>query len=168
MASISRDANGTKRVCFTDGDSERKSVRRDGPVKAAEAFRLRIEDLLSNKTLGRSHDAELSAWLRDLPRTDARSACPRRAGGTPCPHGGGYAGEPAEPFRRDGDGEARDGGSHRQATGSLANTWAKIPRCFRSRRPTPITGGRRLRKLDWPRRRLPSGFTSPRRYSAKR
>ncbi len=68
MASVSRDANGTKRVLFTDGDGERRSVRL-GKVsaKAAESFRLRIEALLAAKELHQSPDAELSAWLRDLP-----------------------------------------------------------------------------------------------------
>ena len=68
MASISHDANGTKRVLFTDGDGERRAIRLgDASVKSAESFRLRVEAVLSDKTLGRSHDAELSAWLRDLP-----------------------------------------------------------------------------------------------------
>lgn len=68
MASVSRDANGTKRVLFTDGDGERRSVRL-GKVstKAAETFRLRVEALLAAKELHQSPDAELAAWLRDLP-----------------------------------------------------------------------------------------------------
>jgi integrase len=76
MASLSRDANGTKRVLFTDGDGERRSVRL-GKVstKAAESFRLRVEALLAAKELRQSPDAELSAWLRDLPeRMHARLA----------------------------------------------------------------------------------------------
>ena len=128
MASISRDANGTKRVCFTDGDSERKSVRLGtASVKAAEAFRLRIEDLLSNKTLGRSHDAELSAWLRDLPeRMHARLA---RVGLVE-PRARTVAvtlGNLLNRYRRDGDGEARDGRQPHRASDreARANTWAK-------------------------------------------
>ena len=68
MASVARDPNGTKRVLFTDGDGERRAVRL-GKVsaKAAESFRLRVEALLSAKELNQSPDAELSAWLRDLP-----------------------------------------------------------------------------------------------------
>jgi len=66
MAGVSRDANGTKRVLFTDGDGERKAVRLGAvSVKAAETFQLRVEALLQDKELGRSHDAEMSAWLRD-------------------------------------------------------------------------------------------------------
>lgn len=68
MASVSRDANGTKRVLFTDGDGERRSVRLGKvSVKGAESFRLRVEALLSAKELHQSPDAELSAWLRELP-----------------------------------------------------------------------------------------------------
>lgn len=68
MASVSRDANGTKRVLFTDGDGERRCVRLGKtPAKSAESFRLRVEALLSAKELRQSPDAELSAWLRDLP-----------------------------------------------------------------------------------------------------
>src|SRR5215510_7966919 len=69
MASISRDANGTKRVLFTDGDGERRAVRLGrASVKAAESFRLRVEALLSAKELHQSPDTELSAWLRELPQ----------------------------------------------------------------------------------------------------
>jgi len=68
MASISRDANGTKRVLFTDGDGERRSVRLGkASAKAAESFRLRVESLLAAKGLHQSLDVELSAWLRELP-----------------------------------------------------------------------------------------------------
>jgi len=68
MASVSRDANGTKRVLFTDGDGERKSVRLGkASAKAADAFRLRIEALNTARITGIPWDAELSAWVRDLP-----------------------------------------------------------------------------------------------------
>lgn len=68
MASVARDPNGTKRVLFTDGEGERRAVRLGKvPAKAAESFRLRVEALLSTKELNQSPDAELSAWLRDLP-----------------------------------------------------------------------------------------------------
>jgi integrase len=68
MASVSHDANGTKRILFTDGDGERRTVRL-GKVsaKAAESFRLRVESLLSDKLTGKSWDAELSVWVRELP-----------------------------------------------------------------------------------------------------
>lgn len=67
MASISRDANGTKRVLFTDGDGERRAVRLgDVSVKAAEDFQRRIEALLQDKELHRPHDVELATWLSRL------------------------------------------------------------------------------------------------------
>ena len=68
MASLSRDANGTKRVTFAGKDGERLVVRLGSvSVKAAESFRLRVEALIAAKTTGTPMDAELSAWVRDLP-----------------------------------------------------------------------------------------------------
>ena len=70
MASVSRDPNGTKRVLFMDGDGERRTVRLGkAPVKAADAFRLRVEALLTARITGTPWDAELAAWVRDLPDT---------------------------------------------------------------------------------------------------
>lgn len=67
MASVSRDKNGTKRVLFTDGDGERRSVRLGKVgIKAADSFRLRVEALLAAKQLHQSPDAELAAWVHDL------------------------------------------------------------------------------------------------------
>lgn len=68
MASVSRDANGTKRVLFTDGDGQRRSVRLGAvSVKVAETCRLRMESLLACRTTGTPWDSELAAWVRDLP-----------------------------------------------------------------------------------------------------
>jgi hypothetical protein len=68
MASVSRDKNGTKRVLFTDGNGDRKVVRLGKvTVKAAETFRMRVESLLAARITGTPWDAELSAWVRDLP-----------------------------------------------------------------------------------------------------
>jgi integrase len=68
MASVSCDSNGTKRILFVDGDGLRRTIRL-GKVttKAAESFRLRVETLLADKLTNRPWDAELSAWIRDLP-----------------------------------------------------------------------------------------------------
>lgn len=67
MASVSRDANGTKRVLFTDGEGERRAVRLgDVSVKAAEDFCRRVEALLQDKELRRPHDVELATWLSAL------------------------------------------------------------------------------------------------------
>jgi integrase len=68
MASISRDKNQTKRILFVDGDHKRWTVRLGKtPVKTAESVKLRVEALLSCQVTGTPHDAELSAWVRDLP-----------------------------------------------------------------------------------------------------
>src|ERR1044072_3933102 len=79
MASVSRDANGTKRVLFTDGAGRRRAIRLgDVPVKAAEAFRLRVEALNAARITGTSWDTELAGWVRDLP--DSMRARLGRAG----------------------------------------------------------------------------------------
>ncbi|MEW6249651.1 MAG: tyrosine-type recombinase/integrase [Planctomycetota bacterium] len=76
MASISRDANGTKRVLFVNGEGERRCVRLGTvSVKVAETFRLRVEALSAAQITGTPWDAGLSAWVRDLPdRMHARLA----------------------------------------------------------------------------------------------
>lgn len=68
MASIARDKNGTKRVCFTDAAGVRRSIRLGSvSVKAAESMRLRVESLLADRAIRRPHDAELATWLAELP-----------------------------------------------------------------------------------------------------
>lgn len=55
-------------MLFTDGDGERRSVRLGkASAKAADAFRLRVESLNTARITGTPWDAELSAWVRDLP-----------------------------------------------------------------------------------------------------
>ncbi|MEI7658941.1 MAG: tyrosine-type recombinase/integrase, partial [Phycisphaerae bacterium] len=68
MASISRDPNGTKRILFTDGSGERKTIRL-GKVstKAAESFRLRVQELIVAKGLSLAPDTDTAAWLASLP-----------------------------------------------------------------------------------------------------
>lgn len=68
MASVSRDANGTKRILFTDGNGERKAIRLgDVPVKTAETFRLRVEALNSALITSIPLDTDLAAWVNSLP-----------------------------------------------------------------------------------------------------
>src|SRR5437762_1327596 len=68
MASVSCDPNGTKRVLFTDGYGDRKAVRLGkAAVKTADSFCLRVESLNAARITGTPWDAELSAWVRDLP-----------------------------------------------------------------------------------------------------
>ncbi|MCI0631527.1 MAG: tyrosine-type recombinase/integrase [Phycisphaerales bacterium] len=67
MASVSRDANETKRILFTDGNGERRTVRLGAvSVKDAETWRLRVEALNSARISATSWDGELAAWVRDL------------------------------------------------------------------------------------------------------
>ncbi len=76
MASVSCDANGTKRVLFVNGAGVRKAIRLgDVPVKAAEAFRLRVEALNAASITGTPIDVETARWVADLPDvTHARLA----------------------------------------------------------------------------------------------
>ncbi len=76
MASVSHDANGTRRVLFTDGDGVRRSIRLGKmPAKSAASFALRVEALLALKRSGDPFGEELGAWVRDRPdRVHARLA----------------------------------------------------------------------------------------------
>lgn len=66
MASITNDPNGRKRIEFLDGH-KRKTIRLGKvPAKAAEAFRLKVEAIVSDRITGQPHGGELSRWLRDL------------------------------------------------------------------------------------------------------
>lgn len=68
MASVSRDANGTKRILFTDGAGLRKTIRLgDVPVKTAESFRLRVEALNSARITSIPWDTDLATWVKGLP-----------------------------------------------------------------------------------------------------
>jgi hypothetical protein len=68
MASIIRDPNGRKRISFTSGDGDRKTIRLGKlSVRDAESFKLRIEALLSCQFAGVAPDVDLSRWLGELP-----------------------------------------------------------------------------------------------------
>jgi len=67
LASVSRDQNGTKRVCFTDGTGKRHVIRLGRiTVREAEETRLRVEALLAATMYRRSPDVELLGWLNGL------------------------------------------------------------------------------------------------------
>lgn len=70
MASVSHNkANGTRRLLFVDADGARKSVRLGAmPGKSAQAFRLRVEAILSARAAGVPLDSETARWLGDLPK----------------------------------------------------------------------------------------------------
>lgn len=67
MASVSRDRNGTKRVCFTDGTGKRHVLRLGRvTVRQAEEVRVRVEALLAAQMYRRPPDVELLGWLNGL------------------------------------------------------------------------------------------------------
>ena len=67
MASISRDANGCKRVQFVQADGSRPAIRL-GKVtqRDAESFKGKLESLLSAKLMGNSPDRESALWVSTL------------------------------------------------------------------------------------------------------
>src|SRR5688500_8568515 len=76
MASIIDETNGSRRIEFFDSVGRRRRVRL-GKVNAkqADTFKTKIETIVHDQISGRSHDAELSRWLRDLePRLASRFA----------------------------------------------------------------------------------------------
>ncbi len=67
MASISNDANGTRRLQYTDVDGERKSIRLGKIAKKdAHAVQLRVEELLSCKHCGTSPDRTTLQWVASI------------------------------------------------------------------------------------------------------
>ncbi len=68
MASVSRDANGTRRVLFTDREGERKTVRLGRvSTKTADTFRLKLQDVIAARFTETAIDAEVARWMADLP-----------------------------------------------------------------------------------------------------
>ena len=68
MASLSHDSNGTRRIQFVSPDGERRAIRLgEVPAKVAEMVLRRVEALVAHAIAGTPHDADLSAWLRDVP-----------------------------------------------------------------------------------------------------
>lgn len=67
MASISREKNGRRRILFVAPDGSRPTIRL-GKVsqRAAEGFKLRVEQLLEAALLNRPMEGELAQWVADL------------------------------------------------------------------------------------------------------
>ena len=67
MASISKDANGTKRLLFYDHQGKRRAVRLGAvTMKQAEMAKSKVESIVSAKIIGVTFDAEISRWLLDI------------------------------------------------------------------------------------------------------
>lgn len=67
MASISRDKNGRRRLLFVAADGKRQTIRL-GKVsqREAEAFKFRVERLLSAQLTGHPIDADSARWVGEL------------------------------------------------------------------------------------------------------
>jgi hypothetical protein len=64
---LSNDPNGRKRILFHDQHGMRRPIRLGiATMKQAEAFRVKIETVVQDLTLGRPHDDEVTRSLRDL------------------------------------------------------------------------------------------------------
>jgi integrase len=67
MASIVDDPNGRKRILFVDGHDRRRVIRLGkASIKQAETFKAKIEAIIADLIVGRSHDNEIARWLREL------------------------------------------------------------------------------------------------------
>lgn len=65
MASIGNDSNGRKRILFVAQDGSRKTIRLGkATVKQAEAFKVKVEALVTAKITG-SMDDEVARWVAD-------------------------------------------------------------------------------------------------------
>lgn len=67
MASISTDKNGNRRILFVDADGRRRPIRLGKlPMKAAEAIKFKVEQLLAAKIAGCAWDAETARFVAGL------------------------------------------------------------------------------------------------------
>ena len=67
MASVNNESNGRKTIQFVGGGGKRKSIRPGKMTrKAAAAFKLRVEHLVSASITGHPLDEETSRWLAGL------------------------------------------------------------------------------------------------------
>src|SRR5918997_1013302 len=67
MASIVDDPNGRKRILFVGSDGKRRAVRLGkATMKQAEAFKGKVEQLVSAGIIGHPPDDETSRWLAAL------------------------------------------------------------------------------------------------------
>lgn len=67
MASIVSDPNGRKRILFVGADGKRRPIRLGKvPLRYAEAFKIKVEALVSAKITGAPLEDEVSRWLASL------------------------------------------------------------------------------------------------------
>ena len=66
MASIARDPNGRRRILFVAADGKRRTIRLGKvPQSAAEAVKLRIEQLVSSKVTGHALETDTARWVAE-------------------------------------------------------------------------------------------------------
>lgn len=67
MASISTDNQGLRRILFTDGNGNRKTIRLgDTPMKDALVIRVHVERLVKARRTGQPEPEATTAWIADL------------------------------------------------------------------------------------------------------
>jgi integrase len=67
MASIGNDRRGLRRILFSAPDGKRKTIRLGkASMRQAEAFKVKVEQLVHAALLGHSPDDETSRWLTSL------------------------------------------------------------------------------------------------------
>src|SRR5687768_15912931 len=67
MASVVDDPNGRKRILFIGADGKRRAIRLGkATAKQADAFKVKVEQLVSASILGHSPDDETSRWVAGL------------------------------------------------------------------------------------------------------
>jgi len=78
MASIACDKNGHRRILFVAPDGKRPTIRL-GKIsqRAAEAVKVRVEQLLAAKLTGHAVEADTARWLAELEPKMAGKLGPR-------------------------------------------------------------------------------------------
>ena len=67
MASVVNDPNGRKRILFIGSDGKRRAIRLGkASMKQAEAFKVKVEQLVSATVVGHPPDDETNRWLATL------------------------------------------------------------------------------------------------------
>ena len=68
MASIAKDKNGTRRILFAAPDGKRKTIRLGKvPQRAAEAIKVKVENLVAAALSGCGWDNETARWVAARP-----------------------------------------------------------------------------------------------------
>ena len=70
MASIGKDKNGRRRILFVAPDGKRKTIRLGKmPQRAAEAIKVKVENLVGSAVSGCGWDNETARWVAELDDT---------------------------------------------------------------------------------------------------